>query len=69
MLSGTPVITTDFGGFAETNIQGITGYRCNTFEEFSDAIKQIGEIDNEKCYQSAYDRFNYKCKPFFIRNG
>ena len=59
MLSGTPVITTDFGGFAETNIQGITGYRCNTFEEFSDAIKQIGEIDNEKCYQSAYDRFNY----------
>ena len=59
MLSGTPVITTDFGGFAETNIHGVTGYRCNTFKEFSDAVERIDEIDNEKCYQSAHDRFNY----------
>ena len=60
MLSGTPVITTDFGGFAETNIQDITGYRCNTFTEFVSAVEKIDEIDNEQCYQSAINRFDYK---------
>ena len=30
-----------------------------TFKEFSDAVERIDEIDNEKCYQSAHDRFNY----------
>mgnify|MGYP003134081810 CR=1 FL=1 len=59
MLSGTPVITTDFGGFTETNIPNITGYRCNTFSEFSDAIENIDLIDNQQCYESAYNRFNY----------
>ena len=50
MLSGTPVITTDFGGFAETNIHGVTGYRCNTFTEFVSAVEKIDEIDNEQCF-------------------
>ena len=59
MLSGTPVITTDFGGYTETVIDGVTGYRCNTFLEFTDAINKIDEIDNQQCYDSAYERFNY----------
>ena len=59
MLSGTPVITTDFGGYTETVIDGVTGYRCNTFLEFIDAINKIDEIDNQQCYDSAYERFNY----------
>tara|TARA_Y100000593_G_C4318560_1_gene342322 strand:+ start:719 stop:1753 length:1035 start_codon:yes stop_codon:yes gene_type:complete len=59
MLSGTPVITTDFGGFAETNIHGVTGYRCNTFSDFAKAVENIDNIDNEACYTSALSRFNY----------
>lgn len=36
MLSGTPVITTDFGVFRET-VTELAGRRCNTFREFVEA--------------------------------
>jgi len=40
MLSGTPVLTTDFGVFPQTVINGVNGYRCNTLRDFVDnAIK------------------------------
>jgi glycosyltransferase involved in cell wall biosynthesis len=40
MLSGTPVLTTDFGVFPQTVINGLNGFRCHTLKDFIDNAKR-----------------------------
>lgn len=57
-LCGTPAITTDFGAFTETVIEGVTGYRCRTFGEFISAYERLDQLDPQTIRTSAVDRFS-----------
>lgn len=56
-MSGTPSITTDWGGFTETVVHGKTGFRCREFKEFVSAINRIDEINPADCRQHAMDNY------------
>lgn len=49
MACGTPIITTDWGAFAETNQHGLTGYRCSTFGDIKNALQIIDQLKPEDC--------------------
>lgn len=44
-LSGSPVITSNFGAFYETVEHGRTGYRCNTMMDFMEAALAVEHLD------------------------
>lgn len=48
-LSGTPVITTDWGAFPEIVTNGKTGYRIRDFKSLINAIKSIDQINLVDC--------------------
>lgn len=48
-LSGTPVITTDWGAFPEIVVNGVTGYRCRDFNEILTAMENIKYIKPKEC--------------------
>jgi glycosyltransferase involved in cell wall biosynthesis len=57
-FSGTPTITTDFGGFVETVMQGQTGFRCNNANDMIYAMQNIDKLINpENCYNNAISKF------------
>lgn len=71
-ISGTPVITTDWGAFTETVVQGVTGYRCRTFNEFLHAAKDVENIKPSDCYEHAKNNYSFdviklKYRDYFTR--
>ncbi len=66
-ISGTPVITTDFGSFPEVVKEGITGFRCNTFKEFLEAVNNIDKIKSEDCREWGLNFTLDKIAPMYKR--
>lgn len=52
-LSGAPVITTDWGAFPETVVDGVTGRRCRTLQQFIDAVEECDSLDRREIRRRA----------------
>lgn len=59
MLCGTPVITTNFGVFTDTVIDGVNGYKCNTLNDFVHAAQLVDKLDPKKIRETA-EKFTMK---------
>lgn len=57
MLTGTGVISTDWGAFTETVSEGVSGFRCRTLQEFVDAVEKCKTLDRAKVRQWALERY------------
>lgn len=71
-MCGTPVITTDFGGFTETVEEGKTGFRCNYLGEFIEALGKVWELDPHYIRRRAVDKYSmdsvkYQYEKYFNR--
>jgi glycosyltransferase involved in cell wall biosynthesis len=58
MLSGTPVVASDWGAFTETVEPGLTGYRFRTLQQGADAVELAMELDCQKVRQRALERYS-----------
>ncbi|MCX5569587.1 glycosyltransferase [Kaistia nematophila] len=58
MACGTPVITTDWGAFTETNIHGVTGFRCRSLAEFIDAARRAPSLHRSVIRKHALDHYS-----------
>lgn len=71
MMCGTPVITTDWGGFTETVTQGVTGFRCHTFGEFLEAARLAPLLNRVTIHKTAQrwstEVIKYRYEEYFQR--
>lgn len=58
MACGTPVLTTDWGAFTETNIHGVTGFRCRTLGEFMKAAEDAKALDRAAIRRLCVERYS-----------
>jgi glycosyltransferase involved in cell wall biosynthesis len=58
MMSGTPVITTDWGAFTETVVDEITGFRCRMLRQFLEAVDRAGDLDRGVIHDYAVANFS-----------
>jgi glycosyltransferase involved in cell wall biosynthesis len=58
LMSGTPVITTNWGGFVDTNVEGVTGFRCRNFKEFVEAVEKLPTINHQACRDWAIKNYS-----------
>lgn len=55
---GTPVLSTDWGGYVDSVVHGVTGYRCKDFKSFVEAAASVHELDPQNCRDWAMQNFS-----------
>jgi glycosyltransferase involved in cell wall biosynthesis len=55
---GTPTITTDWGAFTETNVHGVTGFRCRTLADFMKAAEDVKSLNRTKIRKQAIEKYS-----------
>jgi len=60
MLCGTPLIAVDYGAFTETVIDGVTGFRCHTLQDWLDAIVNVESLSRLGIAAVARNRYGLK---------
>lgn len=58
MLCGTPLIAVDYGAFTETIVDGVTGFRCHTLQDWLDAIDKAGDLDRKQIARITRERYS-----------
>jgi len=56
-MCGTPVISTDFGGFVETVEQRKTGFRCRYMGEFVQALRDVAGLPRLYIRERAVEKY------------
>ena len=58
LMSGTPVISTDWGVYTETVPNGLVGYRGRVWSDYCFAMENITKIDPKVCRKRAESNFS-----------
>jgi len=58
MLCGTPLIAVDYGAFTETVVEGVTGFRCHTLQDWVDAIHNVENLNRKKVAEISRSRYS-----------
>lgn len=68
MMCGTPVVTTDFGAFTETVVEGVSGYRFQTLQEACDGVLNAMFLDRQAVRDYAVSRYSLEAiEPLYDR--
>ena len=57
-MSGAPIITSDWGGFCDTVLHGVTGFRCHSIDDMVTGLILADRIDSRVCRKWAVDNFS-----------
>lgn len=49
LISGAPIITSDWGGLSEINVHGVTGFKCHTERDYLEAATHLDQIRPTAC--------------------
>lgn len=58
MLCGTPLIAVDYGAFTETIIEGVSGFRCHTLQDWLDAIENVDKLNRQTIADITRSRYS-----------